>query len=92
MKLHDVLKTARRFKRKGDDFIYKVNVPDGCVFSPNQVLADDWEIIERKDDRKIEISASQVLEAVEIILNGDFGDKLRLPLGQELIEQLGFEK
>jgi hypothetical protein len=56
MRLHEVLESGRKFRRKGRGLVYNVTRPDTVSFIPSDIIADDWEIVEEK----IELTESQI--------------------------------
>ena len=94
MKLHEVLESRKKFRRKswkneGFYFVVDCNTIYDSIgrfrtYCIEDMLADDWEIFEQK----IELSESQIREAIEkhIICT-----KLISDIKEDIIQELGFD-
>lgn len=65
MNIIEALKSKKDFKQKSDSYIFRSNKSDFSSFTAKEILADDWEIVEKK----IEITRNDLNRAFATFFN-----------------------
>jgi hypothetical protein len=94
MTIIEAIKSGKRFRRKNQQTYYNKfghwDAPIGWIFSADDVLADDWEV----EEKKVEITKAQLSAAWNRLVDRfeHSGYNLSLfPTSYELAKELGLD-